>query len=132
MPYDKLEEPKNGKKIQLTGGKIQVPDNPIIPFIEGDGIGRDITKATQRVVNAAVEKSYGGKKKIEWIDRRSKKCKMNSNPRIQEVGKSYEQRCLAIIKRECCYEKLNRIPEFRTYFANQILFVYYVYHSKSL
>lgn len=68
MPYDKLEEPKNGKKIQLSGGKIQVPDNPIIPFIEGDGIGRDITKATQRVVNAAVEKNYGGKKKIEWLE----------------------------------------------------------------
>jgi len=68
VPYDKLEEPKNGKKIQLTGGKIQVPDNPIIPFIEGDGIGRDITKATHRVVNAAVEKIYGGKKKIEWIE----------------------------------------------------------------
>lgn len=68
MPYDKLEDPKNGKKIQLSGGKIQVPDNPIIPFIEGDGIGRDITKATQRVVNAAVEKNYGGKKKIEWLE----------------------------------------------------------------
>ncbi|MCI0612166.1 isocitrate dehydrogenase (NADP(+)) [bacterium] len=68
MPYDKLEEPKNGKKIQLTGGKVQVPDNPIIPFIEGDGIGRDITKATQRVVNAAVEKIYGGKRKIEWFE----------------------------------------------------------------
>jgi isocitrate dehydrogenase len=68
VPYDKLEEPNNGKKIQLSGGKIQVPDNPIIPFIEGDGIGRDITKATQRVVNAAVEKMYGGKKKIEWLE----------------------------------------------------------------
>ncbi len=68
MPYDKLEEPKNGKKIELSGGKIQVPDNPIIPFIEGDGIGRDITKATHRVVNAAVEKNYGGKRKIEWLE----------------------------------------------------------------
>jgi isocitrate dehydrogenase len=68
VPYDKLEEPKTGKKIQLSGGKIQVPDDPIIPFIEGDGIGRDITKATQRVVNAAVEKVYGGKKKIEWLE----------------------------------------------------------------
>lgn len=68
MPYDKLEEPKNGKKIQLIEGKIQVPDNPIIPFIEGDGIGRDITKATHRVVNAAVEKNYGGKRKIEWLE----------------------------------------------------------------
>jgi isocitrate dehydrogenase len=68
VPYDKLEEPKNGKKIQLSGGKIQVPDTPIIPFIEGDGIGRDITKATHRVVNAAVEKIYGGKRKIEWFE----------------------------------------------------------------
>ncbi len=68
MPYDKLEEPKNGEKIQLSGGKLQVPYNPIIPFIEGDGIGRDITKATHRVVNAAVEKNYGGKRKIEWLE----------------------------------------------------------------
>jgi isocitrate dehydrogenase len=68
VPYDKLEEPKNGKKILLSEGKLQVPDNPIIPFIEGDGIGRDITKATHRVVNAAVEKNYGGKRKIEWLE----------------------------------------------------------------
>ncbi|HSE41237.1 MAG TPA: isocitrate dehydrogenase (NADP(+)) [Acidobacteriota bacterium] len=67
MPYDKLEEPKSGQKIQLSAGKIQVPDRPIIPYIEGDGIGRDITKATHRVVNAAVEKIYGGKRKIEWF-----------------------------------------------------------------
>lgn len=66
MSYTKLEEPKTGHKIQLTGGKINVPDDPIIPYIEGDGIGRDITKATQRVVNAAVEKVYGGKRKIHW------------------------------------------------------------------
>jgi isocitrate dehydrogenase len=68
VPYDKLEEPKTGSKIQLSAGKIQVPDRPIIPYIEGDGIGRDITKATQRVVNAAVEKIYGGKRKIEWFE----------------------------------------------------------------
>jgi isocitrate dehydrogenase len=65
---DKLEEPKSGRKIHLSGGKIQTPDDPIIPFIEGDGIGRDITKATQRIVNAAVEKSYGGKRKIHWFE----------------------------------------------------------------
>jgi isocitrate dehydrogenase len=68
VPYDKLEEPKTGSKIQLSSGKIQVPDHPIIPYIEGDGIGRDITKATHRVVNAAVEKIYGGKRKIEWFE----------------------------------------------------------------
>lgn len=66
MSYTKLEEPKSGHKVQLTGGKINVPDDPIIPFIMGDGIGPDITKATQRVVNAAVEKLYGGKRKIHW------------------------------------------------------------------
>jgi isocitrate dehydrogenase len=68
VPYDKLEEPKTGQKIQLSAGKIQVPDRPIIPYIEGDGIGRDITKATHRIVNAAVEKIYGGKRKIEWFE----------------------------------------------------------------
>ncbi|HET6267928.1 MAG TPA: isocitrate dehydrogenase (NADP(+)) [Acidobacteriota bacterium] len=66
MSYSKLDELKTGHKVQLSGGKIQVPDDPIIPFIEGDGIGRDITKAMHRVVNAAVEKSYGGRRKIHW------------------------------------------------------------------
>lgn len=66
MGYDKLEELKTGHKVQISGGKVSVPDDPIIPFVEGDGIGRDITKATQRVVNAAVEKHYGNKRKIHW------------------------------------------------------------------
>ncbi|HSP07568.1 MAG TPA: isocitrate dehydrogenase (NADP(+)) [Acidobacteriota bacterium] len=64
--YDKLQELKTGTKIHISGGKVEVPNDPIIPYVEGDGIGRDITKATQRVVNAAVEKCYGGKKKIYW------------------------------------------------------------------
>ncbi|MFH1429479.1 MAG: isocitrate dehydrogenase (NADP(+)) [Candidatus Margulisiibacteriota bacterium] len=55
-----------GEKIKISNGKIVVPDNPIIPFIEGDGIGRDITRAMHLVVNSAVEKAYGGKKKIIW------------------------------------------------------------------
>ena len=66
MSYDQLEELNTGGKITISAGKIEVPDHPIIPFVEGDGIGRDITKATQRMVNAAVEKSYGGKRKIHW------------------------------------------------------------------
>jgi isocitrate dehydrogenase len=66
VSYTKLEELKTGHKIQLNGGKINVPDDPIIPFIEGDGIGRDITRATHRVINAAIEKVYGGKRKIHW------------------------------------------------------------------
>lgn len=66
MSYDKLQELTTGAKIKLSAGKVDVPEQPIIPFIEGDGIGRDITTATQRVVNAAVEKVYGGKRKIHW------------------------------------------------------------------
>lgn len=53
-------------KITIQNGKLNVPDNPIIPFIEGDGTGPDIWRASVRVFNAAVEKAYGGKRKIEW------------------------------------------------------------------
>ncbi len=66
MSYDQLKELSTGSKIKVSAGKVEVPDEPIIPFVEGDGIGRDITKATQRVVDDAVEKSYGGKRKIHW------------------------------------------------------------------
>ncbi len=60
--------PKDGQKITLTGGKLNVPDRPIIPFIEGDGTGRDIWRASVRVMDAAVEKAYQGKKKIAWAE----------------------------------------------------------------
>jgi isocitrate dehydrogenase len=50
--------------IQLVNGKLVVPDTPIIPFIEGDGIGKDITEPTQRVINAAVTAAYGGSRKL--------------------------------------------------------------------
>jgi len=57
-----------GEKIQLIDGALQVPNHPIIPFIEGDGIGVDVTPAMQSVLNAAVEKAYGGKRKIAWME----------------------------------------------------------------
>ncbi len=57
---------EQGKKITFAGGRIQVPDHPIIPFIEGDGIGPDIWKATVRVIDAAVEKAYQGRRRIVW------------------------------------------------------------------
>ena len=60
--------PPDGEKITVVDGKLRFPDNPIIPVIEGDGIGRDIMKATRRVLDAAVDKAYGGKKKISWFD----------------------------------------------------------------
>jgi len=58
----------NGEKISLTGVKLNVPDHPIIPFIEGDGTGRDIWKSSVNVIDAAVEKAYRGKKKIAWLE----------------------------------------------------------------
>jgi isocitrate dehydrogenase len=60
--------PKDGAKITMTGTKLNVPDRPIIPFIEGDGTGRDIWRSSVRVLDAAVEKAYGGKKKIAWTE----------------------------------------------------------------
>jgi isocitrate dehydrogenase len=66
--FDKIQVPTKGTKIEAEDGKINVPDDPIIPFIEGDGIGPDIMSASQVVWNAAVEKAYGGKKRIEWME----------------------------------------------------------------
>jgi len=66
--YNGLELPKNGQPIDYRNGAFEVPDNPIIPYIEGDGTGRDIWKASQRVFDAAVEKAYGGKRAIRWFE----------------------------------------------------------------
>jgi isocitrate dehydrogenase len=66
--YSGVAVPSNGKAIEFTGGKFHVPDQPILPFIEGDGTGRDIWKASRRVFDAAVEKAYGGKRKIAWLE----------------------------------------------------------------
>ena len=59
---------KGGSKIQMDNGKLLVPDNPVIPFIEGDGIGPDIWKASVRVFDAAIEKAYSGERKIDWLE----------------------------------------------------------------
>jgi isocitrate dehydrogenase len=60
--------PATGQKITVSGQKLQVPDRPIVPFIEGDGTGRDIWRASVRVLDAAVAKAYGAKRKIEWME----------------------------------------------------------------
>jgi len=60
--------PSSGEKITIINGKLSVPNNPIIPFIEGDGIGIDVTPPMIKVVNAAVEKAYGGDKSIAWME----------------------------------------------------------------
>ncbi len=69
MSYDKIQVPATGEKISMSSdGQLQVPDNPIIPFIEGDGTGADLTRAAMIVWNAAVEKAYGGKRKVSWME----------------------------------------------------------------
>ena len=68
MSYKKIKIPKKGQKISYIDGKMLVPDNPIIPFIEGDGIGIDITPPMINVVNEAIKIAYDGKKKIEWME----------------------------------------------------------------
>jgi isocitrate dehydrogenase len=66
--YNGKNIPSEGKSIGYSGGELQVPDTPIIPFIEGDGTGRDIWKASRRVFDAAVEQAYGGKRRVAWFE----------------------------------------------------------------
>ena len=68
MTYKKIKIPKKGEKISYKKGVLTVPDNPIIPFIEGDGIGVDITPPMINVVNQAVKIAYSGERKIEWME----------------------------------------------------------------
>src|ERR1043166_7030730 len=67
MAYKDVTPPKGGK-ISIKAGKLNVPDNPVIPFIRGDGTGPDIWAASERVFDAAVKKAYGGKRKIAWFE----------------------------------------------------------------
>jgi isocitrate dehydrogenase len=66
--YNGQAIPAGGKGIEYSGGELHVPDAPIIPFIEGDGTGRDIWKASRRVFDAAVEHAYGGKRHVAWFE----------------------------------------------------------------
>ncbi len=66
--YKTITVPAQGEKITIDGGKLHVPDMPIIPFIEGDGIGPDIWEASKRVFDAAVSKAYGQKRKVCWME----------------------------------------------------------------
>src|SRR5438045_3745287 len=69
MPtFKDVTVPANGQAISIKGGKLNVPDHPILPFIEGDGTGPDIWRASVRVFDAAVEKAYKGKRKIAWME----------------------------------------------------------------
>ena len=69
MPvFNGVPTPTDGQQIRVQGGRLHVPDNPVIPFIEGDGTGIDIWPASQRVFDAAVEKAYGGQRRIVWYE----------------------------------------------------------------
>ena len=68
LEFDKLQMPDEGHRIEFDGERMLPPDDPIIPIIEGDGIGPDVTKAMRRVVDAAIHKSYDGKRKIVWLN----------------------------------------------------------------
>ncbi|MBL0209622.1 MAG: NADP-dependent isocitrate dehydrogenase [Holophagaceae bacterium] len=68
MAAVQITPPANGEKIRIENGKLHVPDRPIIPFIEGDGTGADIWRASVRVFDAAVAKAYGGKRQIQWME----------------------------------------------------------------
>jgi isocitrate dehydrogenase len=67
MAFSKINVP-NGDKITFENGKLHISDNPIVAYIEGDGIGVDITPASMHVWNAAIEKAYGGRRKIAWME----------------------------------------------------------------
>ena len=67
MPYQHIQVPA-GDKITISNGKLNVPDHPIVPFIEGDGTGPDIWRASQRVLDAAVQKAYGGQRQLIWLE----------------------------------------------------------------
>jgi len=66
--YQHIKVPEWGQKIKIVDGNYQIPDKPLIPFMEGDGIGPDIWRATRTVLDAAVEKAYGGRRKIAWFE----------------------------------------------------------------
>ena len=68
MSYEKIKIPESGEKISYIDGKLVVPNNPVIPYIEGDGIGYDITPAMIKAVDSAVKTAYLGERKIEWME----------------------------------------------------------------
>ncbi|MCZ2079806.1 MAG: isocitrate dehydrogenase (NADP(+)) [Bryobacterales bacterium] len=66
--YNNIPVPDGGAPIQVQGGKLVIPDNPVIPFVEGDGTGRDIWRASRKVFDAAVEHAYSGKRRVHWYE----------------------------------------------------------------
>jgi isocitrate dehydrogenase len=93
MSYKHVKLPAGGKKISVADGKLAVPDNPILGYVEGDGIGVDITPASMKIWDAAVAKAYGGKRKIHW-------CEIYLGEKAQKLydGNYFPDETLAAIK----------------------------------
>src|SRR3989304_7783357 len=68
LTLETLKPPREGEAIRIADGRLQVPATPILPFIEGDGTGPDIWRASQRIFDAAVNGAYGGKRKLVWFE----------------------------------------------------------------
>ena len=68
MSYQHIHLPEQGEKISVKDGRLHIPDKPIIGYVEGDGIGPDITRAMLRVLDAAIEKAYAGNRQIQWCE----------------------------------------------------------------
>ncbi len=98
MKFDKISPPKEGEKIEILNGELKIPDNPVIPFIEGDGIGPDIMNASKLVWNTAVEVAYKGKKKISWFEilAGEKAIEMYGGPLPRDTIKAIEHYIIAI------------------------------------
>ena len=96
MDYKHIVIPEGGEKITIKDGKLTVPDNPILGYIEGDGIGPDITRACLRIWDAAVEKAYAGKRKVHW-------CEVYMG---EKAGGLYEGNFFPEIGRASCRERV--------------------------
>jgi isocitrate dehydrogenase len=93
MSYTNVKVPEGGAKITIENGKLNVPNHPIIPYVEGDGTGRDIWRASERVMDAAVEKAYGGTRKIHWMEvyAGEKSFKMSQNWLPDETVEAFKE-----------------------------------------
>ncbi|MCK4571730.1 isocitrate dehydrogenase (NADP(+)) [candidate division WOR-3 bacterium] len=98
IKFDKLTPPEYGERIEIVSGELKVPDNPIIPFIEGDGIGPDIMSASRLVWDVAIEITYAGERKIYWfeISAGEKAIELYGEPLPQDTIKAIEHYIIAI------------------------------------
>ena len=100
MSYQHIRLPDSGEKISVKDGRLNIPDQPIIGYVEGDGIGPDITRAMLRVLDASVEKAYDGKRQIHW-------CELYLGEKAGSLydGDYFPAETLAAIRDHCGYQR---------------------------